>query len=152
MPYQTDHTETCWKTPYAPPQPSGNGGSTGDLRERIKALEVRSQMSEQAIHQRLDAQVGRMNGIDGRLAAGDKRMSGHQDRLTRQDSAITQVQKDMVPLTALGARVSAIETMKDQAAQYAKYALGAILLFLTLTGRMTIAEIEQVWKLFTHQP
>lgn len=149
MPYLPDHhppDQEYW------PSTAAHGGSYGDLRERLRTIEVLLDIHHRTAQQRLDAQVGRMNGIDGRLQAGDQRMAGHQERLTEQGFEIARIKEATVSQQTLEARVSAMEKGREHLAQIAKYGVAAVLLFLTLTGRMTVAEVEQLWKIFTHAP
>lgn len=78
--------------------PSGNGGTHGDLRERVRALEVQSHMHHVSTVERLRAQVDRIAGIDRRLEQGDQRMTGLQARITAHDEAIRRHGEAISPL------------------------------------------------------
>lgn len=80
--------------------PSGNGGSHGDLRERVRALEVQSHMHHTSTVERLRAQVDRMVGIDRRLEQGDQRMSGLQQRITGLDDATRRHGEAITPIAS----------------------------------------------------
>lgn len=103
MPHQ-QYRQPIWETPSHQPsshyEASGNGGSHGDLRERVRALEVRADTSHDSALEWMRATAERMSGLDRRLEEGDRRMSGLQSRCTQHDAEITRLTGALTPLAA----------------------------------------------------
>jgi hypothetical protein len=127
-------------------QPSDHSQSEqfGDLRERVRALEQINETERQMTIERLAAQSSRLSGIDERLAEGDRRMNGLQTRIFALDHETKRTAEALVPLAALGERVSAVEARSAAIRKGIQYAAALLLFGLTISGKITIGEASKV--------
>lgn len=132
------------------PSASSSFGSEphGDMRERIRALEVTIHHTWTNTIERMAAAVRRMEGIDRRLEAGDARMGSHHERLTGLDTEVRRLSEVSGQISGLDKRLSAIEQRWAMGRAALHYVGAAILSVLVLTGKVTVEQVKEVARLF----
>lgn len=116
--------------PSSPFETSGNGGSHGDIRERLRAIEVWLHHLAQSTAERHGAHVRR-------LELQERRMTGHQARLTEGERRSAEI-------APLSERVTAIEKKLRHAKERIQYAAAAVIFGMVMGGQMTLDRVFQI--------
>ena len=129
-----------------PPWPEYEGyqseGLTGDMRERLRALEVQFQTGQQQSRSDLQAIWSHMQGQDARISRNEERLLHHERKMTDYARALDDSNKEH------RRRAEQIGHTVKVVFAACKWIAAVILIAASATGRMTGETAKALLSLF----
>lgn len=158
-------TQPHWYN-HAPPPPSsepslthsGNGGSLGDLRERVRALEVRTAHSDRYMYDRIGAHNARLLAGDEKMGQLSQEQADTKRQVLANSEGIASIRASQQDLHGQVSEMRAVAAAQTMAAdnrraarkEVAKLALWAVLILVvlgTITGHIPKERLEALQHL-----